>query len=309
MLLPLLLLPIALVAGFAAALTRRFNLTVGINEHADVVAVHRRSSAWRIAGVLAGIGVAGALTFTGVLDLGRGPLLAPSAFGVMLLAAVCVGQVVEKRPMTLQRTATLDTRRPADVVPRTLSTIVGLGLALYAGVLAIGLALGKTDDLGRVGRVIAATCRTAADGSVMSSTQGPWPGSYYVWPLAALLLGGLLLSALTLLAIVHRPRPSAESAAIDAVLRRLAGRQVVLAIAVLGFGSLAPIAGVMSSQLLELDCAPSSYGPLGIALAVISALAVGIGAWCLGGLLVGPRLTVDDLPPASPADPTSVPVS
>ena len=75
-------------------------------------------------------------------------------------------------------------------------------------------AIGSADDLGRAGRSLTRACSALA-----VEGRGPWPGSFYAWPLIAVVLIGLVVAGVALLSVTRRPRQG-EDSVLDDALRR-----------------------------------------------------------------------------------------
>lgn len=293
--------------GILSALRGRPVLTVTAEEHADVVALHRHLSRWRVAG-LAGAALLAIAAVVAVphLDLGpdrvrllgRAAALAPAIGGLSLLLGTLVGEITARPVRSALRFAPVETRRVRDFLPRHLSLLVCTGLVLLLALLVIASLLGSADDLGRSGRELTLTCAAPggpAGGSWPSSAStGPWPGSYYAVPISAALAMMLAAAGVALAVIVRRPRPGTAATALDTALRRHAGRKVILGIGVVVFGTLGPIAGVMAAALAANGCRPTWWALPVSALGVAGAAGATIGAWCLLGLLAGPVLRISE---------------
>lgn len=147
-----------------------------------------------VAGTLAGLVVATAD------PLGRGVLLAPAVAALGLVVGVLVAELVVRPPTTERRSASLQVRRVRDYLPRGLTVAV-----LAAGLVLLSLGTlttltGSPDDLGREGRWLSLSCSPTT-----ASASGPWPGSYYTVPLAALVLVGLVVAVVGVRLAVSRP--------------------------------------------------------------------------------------------------------
>ncbi|KRE63433.1 hypothetical protein [Nostocoides sp. Soil756] len=303
-------LPIALVA-FVVALARRHLVTVGVNEHAEVVRIARHARAWRVGGLLAGL-VAAALALTvgqSVDALGRLVALAPALLGIGVLLGTIVGELTARPRVGVRRTAVVETRTVRGILPPVRTALVGVAGVLLAGALALGAAWGGPDDLQRAGRSFTQRCRVMVDGALVSawSSRGPWPGSFYAVPLAAALGVAALLVLAALVAVTRRPRPQPESLGLDSMLRRWSAGTILTAALFTVLGTLGPVAVLIAAGLQPGEC------PMSVTQAVVRwvALAVGpvalvAGAAALGALLVTPTIRVDDLPRPLPGEATPV---
>lgn len=287
---------VALATGLlgAAARARRDAVLVGAG-WLEVRRAARRTLAWRWGGAV--LGAVAAWSVAGAGTLGRGPMLAPAAFGLVLLGGVLVGELAIRPRTTGRRSATLVARRVRDVLPRRTAVAVAVAAVVLLVLLATTTALGSPDDLGRAGRSLSGSCSPRT-----SFGAGPWPGSFYAAPLAASVVGGLLVAALVLRRVVGRPAVtgSAELRGADAVLRRRAGEAVTAACGVLVS---APLAGVLAITVMtgsHHDC-PSAAGV--VALVVAGVLVPGATAllgWCVAVLVV-PGASLRPAPAPVPA--------
>ena len=256
-------------------------------------AVARTTSRWRWAGVVAGVVAVVVSAQSG--SLGRGAMLAGPLFALCVLLGVVVGELRVAPARGELRSAVLETRRVRDYVPRATSWAVGSAVLVGAGLLTATTLAGSPDDLGRAGRSLAYRCT-----DTLSGAAGPWPGSFYSLPLAAVVLGGLAATAIALRAVTLRPRQG-EDLAVDDALRRHAARAVVAAAGLL---VAVPLAGVAAVTALTLntavqntaDCPYPAAGILSVPLLVgalfVALLALVLGGFCVAALLRPVRLPV-----------------
>ena len=187
--------------GLLVALMRRVVVTVGVNEHSGVVEIARHTRRWRIVGLLlGGVAAAVALVLGQRVDaLGRVTALAPTVLGAGILLGTIAGELTARPSVGIRRSAAVETRTLGAVLPRGRAVVLAVSTALLVGALAVGAAWGSADDQGRAGRVFSRIC-TVVDADLgpvtMGSSRGPWPGSFYVLPLAvALLVLAVLVAA------------------------------------------------------------------------------------------------------------------
>ena len=238
--------------------------------------VRSAATPWRLLGL--GGGVAAAVLVERSADLGRGTMLAVPVVALGLLVGVAVGESRRHAPPPGPRAASLQVRRVRDHLPPALAAAVAVALGGLVLLLVTGVLLGSPDDLGRAGRTLAEHC---SDGT--GHRHGPWPGSFYAVPLAAVLAGGLAASWLAARAVVRRPlrvgadapEPGAEA---DRASRRASVTDVVAALGVLVAVPLAGVATTSAASLHAMQCRPASWTAL-LWLAVV----LGVGAL---GLLV-----------------------
>ncbi|WP_155892794.1 hypothetical protein [Intrasporangium chromatireducens] len=211
---------VALVVGFAVP-----RQTVAAPEGAGpaVDAAERHVRRLRLVGLVLG-GVV-AVWLWGVDALGRGSMLAAVGFGLAFLVVMCVGELTNPVSRSARSDADLRRRRVGDYLPRRLSVLVAVTVVVLAALLIVGLVAGTADDLGRPGRALAWTTPTGG------GSAGPWPGSFYAWPMLGALLVELALAGAALRIIAHRAQvvPSQAASEVDSALRSAAARGVVAA--------------------------------------------------------------------------------
>ena len=217
------------------------------------------------------------------LDLGRGTMLVPAVLGLFAVAGVGLAETVVRPPRpTGLRSASLDSRRVADYLPRPLATAVAGTAVLHLATLALTTATASTDDVGRAGRRIAAQCGN------LGSAAGPYPGSFYSVPLALLVVFIGLIAAAALTAVVRRPRGFAPDDVGDDVLRHRSTTRVLAAAGAAVAASQAGIAFFAGTALLRMTCQSGWMDPAGWVLLVSVPAALLLLGWFLGQL-VSPR--------------------
>lgn len=311
----LLAVPVAVV-GLVVALLRRVVVTVGVNEHCGVVRIAVHTRGWRVVGLLLGGVAAVALLTLGerVDALGRATALAPTVLGAGVLLGTIVGELSARPAVGIRRSAAVETRTLGSILPRGRAVVLGVSTALLAGALAIGAAWGSSDDMGRAGRSFTESC-TVLDPDlgavVVGGSRGPWPGSFYVVPLAVALVVLAGLVTLALRAIVDRARPDLDGRGLDTMLRCWSVGNVLTAATVTVLGTLGPVAVLMASALTGGAC-PGGFAQSVVAwtAAVVGPLATGAAFGLLAGLVLTPTIRVDDLPRPLPGDaaPVGAPV-
>jgi hypothetical protein len=222
-------------------------------------------------------GVMAAYALAGRLEYGRGEMLAPSVFGLVVVIAVAAGETLvrPKRPPG-RRSASLRTRRIGDYLPRwTAWSVLGTGVAL-AATLTLTTVTASWDDWAGGMRVISCTA------GEVSAAAAPYPGSFYSLPLASVLVLVLLVAAVAARRVVRRPRGLAQTDPGDDVLRRRSLTVIVAATGVAITFSHAGIAATAGTTLLGLaSCAPVWAAPVGWLVGLSALPALLIGLWCL----------------------------
>ncbi|MEI2809623.1 MAG: hypothetical protein V9F00_05325 [Nocardioides sp.] len=219
------------------------------------------------------VGLIGAVVFAGLprvlgfdLRLGRGAMLAPIVFGLILLCGVIAGELIARAPAPSgTRSASLAPRRVIDYVPAAYGyslALVSVGVLLL---LATTTATAAADDLGRAGRVLRNVCS-----NTITSSHGPYPGSFYAVPLVLGLILAFALAAYAARVAVLRPRGDLSRLGAD-YLRK---RSVAAVVGALGLAICGPTLGVAivsASSLLSNTCPTGwqrSAGILSILLAL-----------------------------------------
>lgn len=241
---------------------------------AGLRAVVVRTRSWRWGGLLLGLLMAGESLRSGTL--GRGPLLAAPLLALGVLLGVVVGELRVTAPGGSLRRAPLEVRRVSDYLPRRLSRIVLMAATALVAVAASTTAAGSADDLGRAGRTLARRCSPER-----GEASGPWPGSFYVLPLAAVIVVGVVVTALALRAVIRRPRQGHDPLA-DDVLRSASAQAVVAACGLLVAVPFAGICVTAGSGLLAISCRPAWWTVAGCGLLALVPLWLALGAWCAG---------------------------
>jgi hypothetical protein len=268
------LLVLAVVAGAAIALpVVRGRTARSPRVSPAAAAVYRHTRRWQLIGLLVGVPLA---IVVGEIPLGRGLMMAAPVFGLCVLAGVLVGEATAPRLVLGDtRAAVLEVRHLKDYLPTRLAVVVAALAAGLTAILIVATVTAGSDDLGRAGRALTATC----GGGIARAT--PWPGSYYSIPMAMLLLAGLTVAAIAFRQVTGRPRPGTdeEIRAVDDYMRRRAGRRIVAACGVLVAVPTVGVALVSSATLRSVSCGSAwatgaEWGLIGIAL-----LSLGLLGW------------------------------
>jgi hypothetical protein len=292
----LLLVIVACLSGgvaLAARLTSaRRPATVLIAWAALPAGVIRRTAGWRWAGVIGGVVAGGVAAGSGAL--GRGLLLAAPVFGLCVLAGVVAGETTVRSPGGRTRMAALEVRRVRDYLPRGLAWAVTAAAAVLLALLTVTTATGAPDDLGRPGRILLLRCSAA-----LQQDAGPWPGSFYSVPLAAMVVAGLIAAGAALRVVVRRPRSGADPATVaaDDALRHRAAQAITGACGILVALPLAGACLLTATALLSLSCRPAWWTSAGWALLALLPALAALMSWC-AVLLLTPARAVPGTPSA-----------
>ncbi|MET9018419.1 hypothetical protein ABZV93_00400 [Actinopolymorpha sp. NPDC004070] len=299
--LPLLALVACLAVALWAVPRRRALVAVDEAAHPGLARLRRSTLLGRWLALAGGAIAAVVAASTG--GLGRGFALAPTVFGAVQIVGVLAADLLARDDARTPGTAGLEIRRVRDFVPAGLVRLVAAAGAVLAVFLGWAGAVAGPDNLGRPGRALTYSCVEGCD----HGTLGPWPGSYYSVPMAAALLGVLVLAAIAVRVTVRRPRNGAspEIVAVDDVVRRRSVESVLAAVGVAFTGSLAGTALLSGARLAGLG---PNRGPVALQVAGWSLLGVGLVAlvclvWCLVVLLLpgaGAASPGRRSPPASP---------
>ena len=242
----------------------------GHNAAGTVARTRRRTAAWRLAGLVAGILAALALAAGPPAWLGLGVALAAPAFALCLLTGVIIGEATGTAPDSAVRTATIEVRAARFFLPRAMTWwVAALTVGLTAFLTLTSLFAG-TDDMGRPGRSLTVAC-----GAGHGETVGPWPGAYYSVPIAAAVLAGLGAATLAGRAVARRRRPQPDEGprSADDRARRASARAITAACGVLTAAPLAGSALLAGGALLGVGCAPRLLHLAGWASITLAALA------------------------------------
>jgi hypothetical protein len=244
----------------------------------------RRAASWRRAGVVAGLLAGGFAAYGDAL--GRGLLLAGPVFGLCVLAGVAAGEFSIRPAGGQTRTAMVEVRRVRDYLPRRLATAVLAAAAGLLGLLGVTSATAGPDDLGRAGRVLVLHC-----GPGLWQGHGPWPGSFYSVPLAAVVATGLIAAGCALRVVIRRARTGADPAvlAADDALRQRAARAITGACGILVALPLAGTCLVSAGALLSFSCHPAWWTYAGWALLALLIPVVALMGWSTAALLTPSR--------------------
>jgi hypothetical protein len=266
--------------------------TVPVRGAAVPVAVVRRTASFRLAGVIAGLAAGGAAAGQGAL--GRGPLLAGPVFGLCVLAGVAAGEISVRPTAGRTRTAAVEVRRVRDYLPRGLAAAVTVAAAVLAALVAVTTVTAGPDDLGRAGRVLLLSCQAG-----LQQAYGPWPGSFYSVPLAAVVAVGLIAGGGALRVVIRRARTGADAGAVaaDDALRRRAARTITGACGILVALPLAGVCLVSAGALLSISCHPAWWTYAGWALVALLIPVVALMGWS-AAVLLAPARAATAAPPA-----------
>ena len=150
------------------------------------------------------------------------------------------------------------------------------------------------DDLGRAGRVLLLSCRAG-----LQQAYGPWPGSFYSVPLAAVVAVGLIAAGGALRVVIRRARTGADADAVaaDDALRRRAARTITGACGILVALPLAGVCLVSAGALLSVSCHPAWWTYAGWALLALLIPVVALMGWS-AAVLLAPARAATAAPPA-----------
>lgn len=284
-LIALLAVPLAFVLTGMFTQRRRTRLLADPATHPGLAHLDRASILARRVGVVAGAVLAAAAA--AVLPLGRGVLLAPSLFSLVLVLALAGTEVRLWRSARTPGVAALETRDPADYLPRSL--FAGLG-ATGASLLALLTWCAahqntKPDDMGTIGRAFEWRVLQSPGDPGVINTKGPFPGTWYSLPIAVVLVCVLLTLGLGLGLVLRRPRNGADPVvvAIDDQARTR-NAEAMAAAALLGVaGSLLACSLLAAMMVLE------PFPWLALALVVSALCALLACTWAISVLLVPGR--------------------
>lgn len=234
-------------------------------------------------GLLAALLLVSSDQLPGRLGLGALAGTAPLVGAGALIAVVLLGERFMSGPLGSVRRATLQPHGPVEVLPRIVTAFAGVMVLGLGALMVVTTSLASPDDQGRPGRALTVTAADAGDGSLLSSTVGPYPGSWTTVPAGAALLLLVLLAGLALHGIVSR-RSAADPA--DLLLRRRSATAVLGAV-MLGTGALAVVLSAVA--LLMQSMVPADYPAATVLMVVVLVLGLIAIPWGLV-LVLAPSL-------------------
>lgn len=209
-----------------------------------VAAFARRSAICQITSLA--VGIAFAWRLATIDEFGIGVAMAPSALAICLLIGVLIGELSIGDRSSGTRNAILEVRSVWTYLSRTTIRVLAVLAGLFLTTLTITSIVGAPDELGRPGRSLTILCNPGQENS-----SGPWPGTFYSLPMGAVVLTGIILAAITLRTVLHRPRLTSDEniLAADDALRRNSVQKITAAV---GFLIAAPLAGAAYSAAVAL---------------------------------------------------------
>lgn len=290
-----LLVPFLILAVWVVRRSRRSQRLPELDplRHGALLAAHRTALRWRWVGL--GLGILTSALTANAISLGLGLLLAPTVFGLCVLAGVIGGELAAIPRRQGVRTAALETRTVADYLPRRLTGLVTASTVGLGALLVTTTLMGSADDMGRAGRSLFRRCSPTT-----GESSGPWPGLFYSVPLGIAVAVGLLVAAVALRTVVLRPRSGSapDLVAADNALRRRSAEAVVAATGVMVAASVSAVSLLAGAHLLAFTCPPMSWTVLGFVMLAVAVLMLLLVGACLALLLVSPRVL-----PMEPGDP------
>lgn len=290
---------VALVLTAVLVPRRRRQVAIDERTYPGLAALRAKTTWARAAGLICGLGAAWIVGHGSMPDLGggRGEALSPLAFGIVLLAASTLGDLVAHRDARrsdgIRTAAAADTPRSLhSLIPRGLTVVVAVLLACIVALLGVGWTLGGPDDQGRPGRVLP---YTTPDG-LQSSWSSPWPGAFYAQPVLIGIALLLVTLAVALLVVTRRPADAADAeiARVDGIVRRREAETLVAGTGLSLAGLTVPVALIEGMQLLRLVHngrlngyeVSVWYQVGGWSALVVAIAALIIGTWCFVSLLL-----------------------
>jgi hypothetical protein len=219
------LLPVLVVLALAATVGGAFALgcRAAASQEVTVATARRHGLVAAVLAPVAGLVVAVLLVVAGG-DAGHGYpgtvgdalVLVPLAYAIAHTLVLLIGELTWPGPRGAVRTARLVPRRFADVAPRRLVRLLGIGTALVIALVVVGAALA-----GPGGRQI-----SHRDGSFLH-TAGPWPGWHYGSPITVELVVLAAVVVGTLRVVIDRPAVATPDERMEDALRRTSVHRVL----------------------------------------------------------------------------------
>lgn len=227
-------------------------------------------------GRLVGVALGALLGFVvAVVDpLGRGLVVAPAVFGLVVLLAVIITEwAVRPLATTGVQSASLRPRSVRQVTPVALTATVGVTLLAGLALCAYTWVTASPDDLGRAGRALHRACTP-----LWEVSRGPYPGSFYVVPYLTGVAAALVVAGVAAREVVLRPRGGMPAQA--EFHRRRSLRAIVGAVAVVVAAPLWGIAMTANTALLGFECPMPGSRAVGWA-------SVALACWTFAMVIVG----------------------
>jgi hypothetical protein len=290
----LIVLAVIVVTMFAAvylgAVRRRRAIGFDKERYPGLAALRRSTLTARYVGLAAGL-----VAFVGVAFVGRlarGLFLAPAAAGAVLVVAVMIGQQVAYGGARTTGVAGVERRLIRNYVPRTLTVVVVVFVALLVASATWTTVSASPDSLGLDRAFTATGTHTVTGGSpelaTVSSTRSPFPGGFYTLMLAIGLPIVAVLGGIALWLTSRRPRNGAdpELVAVDDALRRQTAEGVLAAVGLAMSLSLLGVALGAASAVGGMAEFGMRYTFGAVIFGVVALGSLVIAAWCTVLVLV-----------------------
>lgn len=282
------LLAVGVLLGITLIAVPRRRKLVAINEH-DFPALSQLSavnSTARVVGLFVGIG---ALTIIWVLgdvhSLGLTLFLAPAVFALTQILATVVAGVMTHDTARTRGTAGLEVRRIGTYLPKRLSVLVAATTIVLGLAMTWTTVVGVPDHMGHAGRAFS----FAIPGEpTFTATMGPWPGSFYAFPLAIALGLVLVIAGIAISVTVRRPRDASdpEIVRVDDLVRARAVESVLAAVGVGMAGTLFFVSVLVSNLAIPQNPMPTLLRLVGWSAVVLEFATMAMTIWCVVLLLL-----------------------
>lgn len=298
----LILMPFVLVVvvGIVVvwAVRRRRAVVFDEAQYPGLVALRRSTVAARYLGL-----AAGGVVFVAVASLGRfgqGLFLAPSAAGGVVILAVMIGQQLAYGTARVAGVAGVEHRRVRDYLPRALAAVALIVFAVLVSLAAWTTYVASADESGLYREFTVSGTRLVANETSpveapVSSSRGPFPGSYYTSELLVGLPMVLLLGSVTLWLTARRPRNGSDPVLVqvDDALRRQTAEGIVAAAGLTFSLSLVGVAAGAAGGVGGMAEFGARYAVAAGAMALLALGSSAVASWCAVVVLVPGGGTVE----------------
>lgn len=277
--LPVAVVTVLLIAAAVLAVRRSRAITFDEERYPGLAALRRATLRSRYVGIACSV-----IVFFVVAALGRfgqGLFVAPSAAGVVVIAAILVGQRLTYTRARTVGSAGVERRQVGDYLPARLRTIA-TALLLVLVAVAAWTTLAATPDASGLARAFMHPCTTHLldQEQVHVSTSTPFPGGYYTAGMAIGILAVLALAWVGLVATTRRPRNGAdlELVRVDDALRRQTAEGIIAAF---GLVVATTLAGVCYAAAVTVgaEACTAAYALGSWALAAVALVALALSLW------------------------------
>jgi len=277
--LPVAVVTVLLVAAAVLAVRRSRSIIFDEQRYPGLAALRRATLRSRYVGI--GCSVIVFFVVAALGHVGQGLFVAPSAAGMVVIAAIVVGQRLTYTRARTVGSAGVERRQVSDYLPARLRTITA-GLLLVLVALAAWTTLAATPDTAGLARAFTHPCAAQLLGEeqVHVSTSTPFPGAYYTVGMALGILAVLVLAWVGLVATTRRPRNGAdpELVRVDDALRRQTAEGIIAAFGLVVATTLAGLS-YAAAVTVGAEACTATFVLGSWALAAVALVALSLSLW------------------------------